>query len=191
LLAVFARHSLDLLTVHGRTVAEMYRPAVHHDLIARAVEAMPCPVLANGGVASAAGAAAVLAHTGARGLMIGRGAIRNPWLFAQIRRHGRGAPVAPPAGREVLDYLRALYDAVCHPAVRESAQVQKMKKYLNYVGEGVEPTGRFLHDIRRVTTRTDFFRVCAEHLDHDAPMPLEPFAPTQKDAALAAEGAVC
>jgi hypothetical protein len=41
---------------------------------------------------------------------------------------------------------------------------------------GVEPTGRFLHDIRRVMTRADFFRVCEEHLDHDQPMPLEPFA---------------
>ena len=75
-----------------------------------------------------------------------------------------------------LNYIRALYEAVCSPAVREAAQVQKMKKYLNYVGLGVEPTGRFLHDIRRVTTRADFFRVCEEFLHHDHPMPLEPFA---------------
>jgi tRNA-dihydrouridine synthase B len=59
--------------------------------------------------------------------------------------------------------------------VSEVSQVQKMKKYLNYLAVGTEPTGRFLHDIRRVTTRADFFRVCAEHLDHDQPMPLEPF----------------
>jgi hypothetical protein len=52
-----------------------------------------------------------------------------------------------------------------------------MKKYLNHIGAGVEPTGRFLHDIRRVTTRADFFRVCTEHLDHDHAMPLEPFPP--------------
>ena len=43
LLPIFARHSLDLLTVHGRTVAEAYRSEVHYDLIARAAEAMPCP----------------------------------------------------------------------------------------------------------------------------------------------------
>jgi carbon-monoxide dehydrogenase medium subunit len=46
-----------------------------------------------------------------------------------------------PRGREVLDYVRALYEAVCSPHVRESAQVRKMKKYLNYLGVGVEPTG--------------------------------------------------
>lgn len=175
LLPIFAKHSPDLLTVHGRTVAEMYRSEVHYDFIARAVEAMPCPVIANGNVFSAASAEAVLAQTGARGLMIGRGAIRNPWLFTQIRRHRRGEAVRLPRGRDVLAYIRALYDAVCTPGVRESSQVQKMKKYLNYVGEGVEPTGRFLHDIRRVTTRADFFRVCGEHLDHDEMLPLEPF----------------
>jgi tRNA-dihydrouridine synthase len=175
LLPIFARHSLDLLTVHGRTVAEMYRTEVHYDYIARAVEAMPCPVLANGNVHSAKSAEAILAQTNARGLMIGRGAIRNPWLFGQIRAHRRGEAPVLPKGRDVLDYIRALYDGVCTPGVRESAQVQKMKKYLNYVGMGVEPTGRFLHDIRRVMTRADFFRVCEEHLGHDHPMPLEPF----------------
>jgi tRNA-dihydrouridine synthase len=139
---------------------------------------MPCPVIANGNVFSAASAAAVLAQTGARGLMIGRGAIRNPWLFSQIRQHRRGEAPALPKGRDVLAYIHALYDAVCTPGVPESAQVQKMKKYLNYIGAGVEPTGRFLHDIRRVTARAEFFRVCTEHLDHDQPMPLEPFTAT-------------
>ncbi|HEX8680073.1 MAG TPA: tRNA-dihydrouridine synthase family protein, partial [Chthoniobacterales bacterium] len=47
LLPIFARHSLDLLTVHARTVKEMYRSAPRYDFIARAVEALPCPVLAN------------------------------------------------------------------------------------------------------------------------------------------------
>jgi len=175
LLPIFAKHSLDLLTVHGRTVAEMYRTEVHYDYITHAVEAMPCPVLANGNVYSAMSADAILTQTKARGLMIGRGAIRNPWLFEQIRAHRRGEAPVFPKGRDVLDYIRALYDAVCTPSVSESSQVQKMKKYLNFVGVGVEPTGRFLHDIRRVTTRTDFFRVCEEHLAHDQPMPLEPF----------------
>ena len=176
LLPIFARHSLDLLTVHGRTVAEMYRSEVHYDFIARAVAALPCPVLANGNVYSAAKAAEVLRLTGARGLMIGRGAIRNPWLFDQIRQQQRGEALFQPCGRDVLGYVRALYEAVCSPAVREAAQVQKMKKYLNFVGLGVEPTGRFLHDIRRVTTRAEFFGVCESFLDHDRPMPLEPFA---------------
>lgn len=186
LLPIFARHSLDLLTVHARTVLEMYRSEVHYDFIARAVAAMPCPVLANGNVYSAAKAAEVLRLTGARGLMIGRGAIRNPWLFTQIRQHQRGEPLFVPRGRDVLGYIRALHDAVCTPGVRESAQVQKMKKYLNYVGLGVDADGQFLHQIRRVSTRAEFARVCEEFLDHDQPMPLEPFPIVLKERDLLA-----
>lgn len=178
LLPIFAKHSLDLLTVHGRTVKEMYRSEVHYDYIARAVNFLPCPVVANGNVSSPNKAAEVLTITGACGLMIGRAAIRNPWIFEQIRQHRRGEPIASPRGRDVLAYIHALYEAVCAPDVREVSQVQKMKKYLNYIGLGVEPTGQFLHAIRRVLTRADFFRICAEYLDHGDEMPLEPYAIT-------------
>ena len=186
LLPIFAKHSLDLLTVHARTVKEMYRSEVHYEFIARAVAGLPCPVLANGNVYSAQKAAEVLKITGARGLMIGRGAIRNPWLFRQIREHQRGEPIFIPRGTEVLAYVRALYEAVCLPAARESEQVQRMKKYMNYLGVGVEPTGQFLHQIRRVKTTADLFRVCAESLDHDQPMPLEPFLLALKEGDLMA-----
>jgi hypothetical protein len=64
---------------------------------------------------------------------------------------------------------------VCNPEVAEFQQVERMKRYMNFLGLGVEPTGAFLHQIRRVTTKVDFFRVCREFLDHDQPMRLEPF----------------
>jgi tRNA-dihydrouridine synthase len=174
LLALFARHSLDLLTVHARTVTQNYRLPVHYDLIQRAAAVMPCPVLANGHVYSADQALAVLQQTGAAGLMIGRGAIRNPWLFEQIRRRMRGEPVCLPRGRDVLAYIHALWDALCTPDAREKAKVQRLKRFMNFIGEGVEPAAPFLHQIRRVTTEADFFRTCAAFLEHDRPMPLEP-----------------
>ena len=174
LLEVFARHDIDLLTVHGRTVAQMYRPGVRYDLIAQAARALRCPVLANGNVYSAEQARTVLAETGARGLMIGRGAIRNPWLFRQIRQLQKGESVALPTGREVLAYIGQLWDAQVTPEARELAQVQRMKKFMNFIGEGVPPAEEFLHQIRRVNTRDDFFRTCEEHLDHERPMSLEP-----------------
>jgi tRNA-dihydrouridine synthase B len=175
LLPIFAKHSLDLVTVHGRTVKEMYRSEVHYDFIARAVAELPCPVLANGNVYSAQKAQEVLTLTGARGLMIGRGVIRNPWLFHQIRQYRRGEPLFMPRGHDVRAYVQALFEAVCTPDAREISQVQRMKKYMNYLGVGAEPTGQFLHQIRRVTTRAEFFRLCDEFLNHDDPMPLEPF----------------
>jgi tRNA-dihydrouridine synthase B len=174
LLALFARHDIDLLTVHGRTVEQMYRPGVRYDLIAMAARSLRCPVLANGNVYSAEQALSVLAETGARGLMIGRGAIRNPWLFRQIRQLQRGQTVRLPTGRELLAYVGQLWDSQVTPEAKEAAQVQRMKKFMNFIGESVPPAVEFLHQIRRVTTRADFFRVCQEHLDHDRPLSLEP-----------------
>jgi tRNA-dihydrouridine synthase B len=174
LLALFARHDIDLLTVHARTVAQMYRPGVRYDLIAQAARSLRCPVLANGNVYSAEQALAVLAQTGARGLMIGRGAIRNPWLFHQIRQLQRGETPTLPAGRDLLAYIRQLWESQVTPDATESAQVQRMKKFMNFIGEGVPPAEQFLHEIRRVNTHHDFFRVCESYLDHDRPISLDP-----------------
>jgi tRNA-dihydrouridine synthase len=186
LLPIFAKHSPDLVTIHARTVREMYRSEVHYEFITRAVSELRCPVLANGNIHSAQKAAAVLRSTGARGLMIGRGAIRNPWLFHQIRQQQRGETLFVPRGFEVLDYVRALFETVCSADVPERSQTQRMKKYMNYIGLGVDPEGAFLRRIRLVTTRAEFFRTCEEFLGHDRPMPLEPFALNLPEADLMA-----
>jgi tRNA-dihydrouridine synthase len=174
LLPLFAKHPIDLLTVHARTVLQMYRPGVRYDLIAQAARELKCPVLANGNVFSAEQALSLVAETGVRGLMIGRGAIRNPWLFDQIRQRQHGETVKLPTGREVLAYIRELWSGEVTPNVRELAQVQRMKKFMNFIGDGVDE--KFLHDIRRVTTEADFFRACENYLDHDQAMTLEPAA---------------
>ena len=144
--------------MHGRTVAQQYRLPVHYERIRQAVEAMPCPVIANGHVYSAAQAQEVLAQTGARGLMIGRGVIRSPWLFNQIRQQLRGETVTLPTGRDVVGYIRALWDSQACFDKPERVQCERMKKFLNYLGEGVP--GQFLHQIRRTQTAADFHRIC-------------------------------
>ena len=106
--------------------------------------------------------------------MIGRGAIRNPWLFRQILQQQRGEIPVLPTGRELLAYIGELWETQTTPEASETAQVQRLKKFMNFIGEGVEPSAPFLHDIRRVNTRADFFRVCGTFLDHDRPMRLEP-----------------
>lgn len=172
LLAIFARYSLDALTVHARTVHQQYRLPVHYDRIRQAVEAMPCPVIANGHVYSAAQAQDLLAQTRAHGLMIGRGAIRSPWLFAQIRQQLRGEAVTMPSGREVLRYVRALWESQANFDKTEQMRCDRIKKFLYYFGEGV--TASFWLEVRSMKSEADFLRICAAHFDHDRPMAMEP-----------------
>jgi len=186
-LPLFAKHSLDLLTVHGRTVADGYGGVVRYDLIAQAAASLRCPVLANGNIFSPADAARVLHQTGTKGLMLGRGAIRNPWLFRQIREHLSGRPVTLPKGREVLAYLHALDEATSTPDVSEACQVQALKKFSNQVGLGLPEPEAFLHGTRRAKTRAEFFAICAAHLDHEEPVALWP----KKDVADVSQPTTC
>ncbi len=174
LLPIFARHGLDALTVHARTVAQSYRLPVHYDRIRQAAETMACPVIANGHVCSAAEAHALVSQTRARGLMIGRAAIRSPWLFAQIRQQSRGEAITYPTGRDVWTYIRALWDSQAAFDKPERVRCERMKKFLNYLGEGVPAP--FLHQIRRSQTAAEFHGICGAFLDHDQPMTLEPVA---------------
>lgn len=174
LLALFIKHRVDLVTIHGRTVKEGYQGPVNWELIKLAAHTLPCPVIGNGDIWSSTQAQMLLETTGVHGLMIGRGAIRNPWIFAQIRKQLAGQPVILPSGRLVLDYIRRLFDIVGPANAPDKIRVQVMKKYMNFIGLGIEPSNPFLYHIRRVTTRADFFRVCETYLDHDQPMKLEP-----------------
>lgn len=164
ILDLINKHDVDLLSLHGRTVKEMYRSDVHYDYIARAVERVKCPLLANGNITSAATAVRVLAQTKAAGVMIGRHAIRNPWIFRQCREAFSGQPVTVLTLADVRDYVERLYHATRIDELPERIHVNKMKKYLNFVGQSVDPTGAFLHEMRRTESEAELFAVCDRHL---------------------------
>ena len=157
-------HKIDLLSLHGRTVKEMYYGNVHYDLIAHAVQRVNCPVLANGNVTSAATAAAVLETTGAAGVMIGRAAIRNPWIFKQIRQYLSGQPVSIVTLGEVRGYIELLRRTMTAWTVPEKARVSYMKMYLNYIGQSVDAAGAFLKNMRLSQTEAELFGVCDRYL---------------------------
>ncbi|MDD5350683.1 MAG: tRNA-dihydrouridine synthase family protein [Chthoniobacteraceae bacterium] len=174
LLEIFAAHAIDAFTVHGRTVRELYRTRVHLERIRQAVERLSAPVLANGNVLSVALARETLAATGAAGLMMGRGAIRNPWLFQQIRDDAAGLPVFRPTLRDLRAYIAYLYAEVRLPHLNEATNVARIKKYLNFIGQGIGPDEAFLRGVRRAATEKELFGLCDRHLDSDTPFPAEP-----------------
>ncbi len=75
----------DFLAVHGRTRVGKFKAPVDYDAIKEMKEAVNIPVIANGDIDSFAKAKWVLEHTGADGVMIGRGAVGAPWIFHQLR----------------------------------------------------------------------------------------------------------
>lgn len=102
------------LTIHGRTRACGFSGRAEYDSIAAVKQQCRIPVIANGDIDSPLQAAAVLAHTGADAVMIGRGAQGQPWLIAQIHHYLQQGQLLPtPALAEikavVVEHLRAIH----------------------------------------------------------------------------------
>ena len=76
----------DLIAVHGRTREQMYIPPIDVDAITEIRKAVGIPVLANGDITTAEDAKQILEQTGCAGVMIGRGALGNPWIFESLAR---------------------------------------------------------------------------------------------------------
>ncbi|HEY9249751.1 MAG TPA: tRNA-dihydrouridine synthase family protein, partial [Rariglobus sp.] len=125
ILDLINKHDVDLLSLHGRTVKEMYRSEVHYDYIARAAARVKCPLLANGNITSAPTAVRVLGETRAAGVMIGRHAIRNPWIFRQCREAFAGHTPTPVTLADVREYVERLYRATQAEGLDERVHVNK------------------------------------------------------------------
>ncbi|WP_353930582.1 tRNA-dihydrouridine synthase family protein [Okeanomitos corallinicola TIOX110] len=177
ILDIITDHNIDLLSLHGRTVKDMYHGEVKYDLIAEAVQRVDCPVLANGNINSAQTALDVLSQTGAAGVMVGRWAIGNPWLFNQIRQALGGEAITPVPLVEVRKYIDRLYQTPTVPNMPERARVGYMKMFLNYIALSVDTEGEFLRLMRRTQTEVELFNLCDHFLvvDITKTLALAPF----------------
>jgi len=105
---------IQALAVHGRTRACAYKGDAEYDTIAEIKSALNIPVIANGDVSTPEKAKAVLDYTQADGLMIGRAAQGNPWIFSQITHyltHGEllSQPATSDVKRILIEHMHALY----------------------------------------------------------------------------------
>ena len=157
-------NNVDLLSLHARTVLGGYRSKPSYSHVEKAVRNLKCPVMLNGNVSSASSALQLRGSTGAYGVMIGRSAIRNPWIFRQIRESQSGKSIFLPKLGDVYEYVDDLYLSLAKPGVEERKSVARMKKFLNFVGLSVDPEGKFLHKMRRALTKRDLFSVCSSYL---------------------------
>jgi tRNA-dihydrouridine synthase B len=126
-----------LLAVHGRTRACGFRGEAEFDTIAEVKAGVRIPVIANGDIATPAQAKRVLERTGADGIMIGRAAHGQPWIFREILaflQEGRSlAPPAPAERRAVaLEHLEGLY-----ALYGEALGVRVARKHIGWYTRGL------------------------------------------------------
>lgn len=147
---LFEAEGVQAVTLHPRTARQQYAGSADWRHIARLKEHLTIPVIGNGDVLSPEHAVRMLAETGCDGVMIGRAALTNPWIFSQTAALLDGA-VAPPASlAQRRDLMRTHFsDVLQHDD--ERGALHKLRKFVGWYSHGL-PEGRLLR--RRLSELT-------------------------------------
>ena len=148
------------ITVHGRTREQMYAPPVDWEIIRRVKEAVDIPVIGNGDVTSAAQAAALYEQTGCDLVMVGRGALGAPWLFAQIEaylNHGQELPPPPVSSRMAVLY-RQIELAVSLKG--ERVALREARKHAAWYMRGLKGAAGFRGEAGQIASLADLGELC-------------------------------
>lgn len=132
----------DFISVHGRTRADKYKKVIDYDGIKRAKEAVNIPVFANGDITSLKVALHVKKHTNCDGLMIGRGAIGNPWIFYQIKNSNENIPNQLKK-KIILEHFDAMVE------FHGQRGVSMFRKHLHTYSKGYQEASKFRDTINR------------------------------------------
>jgi len=142
------------LAVHGRTRACRFVGEVEYDTIAEIVETVSMPVIANGDITSPQKAVAVLEHTGAAAVMIGRGAQGNPWIFNQINHYlDKGEQLVPPSIEEI-GVIMARHLQALHKFYGEVGGVRISRKHIGWYSSELAGGKEFTQHFNKLESRT-------------------------------------
>jgi tRNA-dihydrouridine synthase B len=153
------------LTVHGRTRACAFVGAVEYDTIAAVKRAVSIPVIANGDIGTPEVASAVLAHTGADAIMIGRAAQGRPWIFREIAHFlETGDRLPPPTVAEARELI-AEHLADHYAFYGEDAGVRTARKHLGWYTESLHGGSDFRRAMCAAATTSAQLAVVTDYFD--------------------------
>lgn len=122
------------IVVHARTRQQMYEPGIDLGVIRAVKKAVGIPVLGNGDIASAEDAVRMMEATGCDGVMIGRAALGDPWLFERVNAALAGKPIPPPPTlRQKMEAMRRQVYEMCEEKGERAAMPQARSQTLHYM----------------------------------------------------------
>ena len=141
---IVAAEGAELISVHGRTRAQQYTGSADRDVIRRVVEAVPeTPVLANGDITCPDDVFSMLRETRAAGVMIGRGAMGNPWIFEQTLARAQGRPIRQPSPAQRLATVERHWSLIEKTLDDRRSLVVQLKKYVAAYSKGLPGSAAF------------------------------------------------
>lgn len=157
------------ITVHGRTRDQMYAPPVDWDIIREVKRAVKVPVIGNGDVTDAVSAAALYEHTGCDLVMVGRGALGAPWVFAQIQAYlGSGVRLPdPPVEKRMAVLLRQA--RLTAELKGERIALREIRKHAAWYMRGLRGAAGFRAKAGEVETLDDLAVLCVQATEANTP----------------------
>ena len=161
---------VSAVTLHARTRQEMYAGHAHWDAIGELAAALDIPVVGNGDIESVEDAQRMLRETGCHAVMIGRGAMGNPWIFRDWARNKQGLPPEAVAPRErvdvALEHARLL---MAHKG--EYIGLREMRKHMAWYLKGLRGSAQVrvkFNTAESYTQMEDILRTYLEKLESGA-----------------------
>lgn len=154
----------DRVTVHGRTRAQMYKGAVNTAAIREIAQSVRIPVFANGGVTCASDALTFIRDTRAAGVAIGRAALKQPWIFDDIRRLRHGLSVPQRDACERISLLERLAALACHHRP-EAVAIREMRKFGSWLLPGLTGADIVLRSMNEIETLEGLRRLMENYLN--------------------------
>lgn len=159
----------DAVTVHGRTRDQMYAPPVDWDIIRQVKQALSVPVIGNGDVTTPLEAAALYEQTGCDLIMVGRGALGAPWLFAQIEAyltHEQLLP-DPPVAKRMQVLCRQVERAVALKG--ERVALREARKHAAWYMKGWRGAASLRAEAGQIESMDDLYALCARAIKEQEP----------------------
>ncbi len=158
------------VALHGRTAAQFYGGTADWAAIRRLKDALDIPVLGNGDIWQASDAVRMVAETGCDGVVVGRGCLGRPWLFAELAAAFDGRPQPEPPGlREVVRVMRRHAELLVE-AFGEAKGCVELRKHIAWYLKGFAVGGEARLALAHVSTLAELDERLAA-LDLDQPYP--------------------
>lgn len=153
---------VDAIAVHGRTREQQYMPSADWDIIRQVKRAVKVPVIGNGDVTSPELAAKMMEQTGCDLVMIGRGALGNPWIFREISMLiGHDRPSMPVSAAEKITVLLRHTAKMCEYK-GESVAMREARKHTAWYLKGIKGAAALRKRAVELETYEDLIELCKD-----------------------------
>lgn len=157
------KNGISAITIHGRTRDEFYSGKADWDIIKKVKQSVNIPVIGNGDVIDEESAKHMLEYTGVDGIMIGRGAMGNPWIFAQIEYYLRTGDKLPrPTNQEKYEILKEHIELDIREK-GESVALNEMRKHISWYTKNMKDSSTFRNEINHIDNKDELMRKIEEY----------------------------